>query len=546
MDIEIASFTKSPRFLGLEISECQETLLRSFYGLPLVTEAQREYWIICAGGRLYREGHAFGNLTATCGARGGKDSRIAAPIVCFEAAFGGHEKRVAKGEIGIVALVAQDALAAKVAFQYIRDYFLQSPVLSGLLDGEPQATSLKLKNGLEIRCFPCTLKSMRGYSIVVAVLDEIAFWRLEGQADSDIEIQTSIRRGMSGFQPHAKLIKISTPYLRTGVLYEDDRRAFGKPDPDLLVWRATSGMMNPVIFTPEHLERERRAMNDPARFAREYEAEYADDVSAFLAQHLVDGAVQTGRAPLPWREGAVYTVAVDPAAGGTDHFTVTVVHAEGRGADARVVQDYLEGWSTKGAGTIDLEEIVKRVVEIVRRYRQKKVYGDRLARAWVAQAFARHDIKYEADQHVRKPGEPEWRYLDKSSAYLESESLWTQGRIEILDDEQQRRELIQLERRPGTGGRTTVDHPRGDRYHDDYANVLCLAAAIASQAEPRKKLFQDYDPDAWQKPPVITGPRLIREEVRREQGVAVVYRVYPDGRAVRDRIGSDPRAPWEE
>ena len=91
-----------------------------------------------------------------------------------------------------------------------------------------------------------------------------------------------------------------------------------------------------------------------------------------------------------------------------------------------------------------------------------------------------------------------------------------------------------------------MDHPRGDRYHDDYANVLCLAAAIASQAEPRKKLFQDYDPDAWQKPPVITGPRLIREEVRREQGVAVVYRVYPDGRAVRDRIGSDPRAPWEE
>jgi hypothetical protein len=189
-----------------------------------------------------------------------------------------------------------------------------------------------------------------------------------------------------------------------------------------------------------------------------------------------------------------------------------------------------------------LEAIVGKVVETARRYRCRKVYGDRLARAWVAQAFARHGIKYEADQHVRKPGEPEWRYLDKSQAYLESESLWSQGRIEILNDERQRRELIQLERRPGTGGRATVDHPRGDRYHDDYANVLCLAAAIASQQEPRKKMFEGYSEISWQQPtPTTVGAGGAREEIRMEMGsgggmVRVVYREVAGGRMVRDRI----------
>jgi len=39
------------------------------------------------------------------------------------------------------------------------------------------------------------------------------------------------------------------------------------------------------------------------------------------------------------------------------------------------------------------------------------------------------------------------------------------------------RELKLLERRPRAGGRTQVDHPTGA--HDDHANALALAAALA-------------------------------------------------------------------
>src|SRR5262249_54353889 len=72
-------------------------------------------------------------------------------------------------------------------------------------------------------------------------------------------------------------------------------------------------------------------------------------------------------------------------------------------------------------------------------------------------------------------------YLDRSAAYLEVEALFAQGLIDLLDHPKLIRELRNLERRPSQGGRDKVEHPRGQ--HDDYANALGLAAAIARGAE---------------------------------------------------------------
>jgi hypothetical protein len=472
---DIVTFVRHLSLLGLSISPAQETLLRGAYGLPFVTDEQQEIWWLCTE-RAYT-GRPYPEITVMCGARGGKDSRIAAPIVLYEALFGGHETRAAKGESATIVLVAQDARAAGVAFGYIAGYLQQSPVLSQMLHGDPLTSSLTLTNGITVMCFPCTLRSMRGFSIPVAVLDEVAFFRLEGQADSDVEIQASVRRGMVGFGDRTKLLKISTPYMRGGLLYDDVTRSFGKPDPDLLVWRATSRLMNPVTFSSERLDREQRL--DPVRFRREYLAEFADDVAAFLPQHVIDAAIRPGRHALPPRDGIRYVMAVDPSGGGPDAFTCSVVHAEGRGADLRVVQDVLKGWATRGTETVDLEGIVAEIAEIARRYRCRTVFGDRYSRDWVVQSFKRRGIHYDADYHVYI--EKEKKYLEKSGCYLEAEPLFTQGRIELLDDPTLRRELVCLEKRSQPGNKFQVDHPRSAGAHDDYANSTCLAAAVASR-----------------------------------------------------------------
>jgi hypothetical protein len=463
----IIDFVTDPQLLGLSLSPAQETLLRAIYGLPLDAD-QLDLYRLCTGRESY-VGEPFSEVTVIAGARSGKDSRIAAPTVCYEALFGGHEGHLARGERGVIPLVAQDQRATKIAFGYIREYMTRSPLLASLVE-DILAQEITLTNRLTISCFPCTLRSLRGWSIPAGVMDELAFYRLEGQADSDGEVQASIRRGMIAF-PATRLIKISTPYMKGGVLYEDFNRAFGQDDPDLLVWRAPSTLMNPVL-TAHRLERERRL--DPSRFAREYEAEFAEDLEAFLPSRWVDQAVRVDRHELPPCEGHHYVAAVDPSGGGADAFTLAIVHAEGSGAARRIVHDVLKGWTRRGSDGVNLEAIVGESSAVVKRYGLGSVIGDQYAGQWVQQAFQARGIRYEPAQ-------------DKGKAYVELEPLFAQGHIDLLDHAQLVRELKTLERRPCPGGRVRVDHPRGG--HDDHANALALAVAKAIQGRAKLQIY---------------------------------------------------------
>jgi hypothetical protein len=124
--------------------------------------------------------------------------------------------------------------------------------------------------------------------------------------------------------------------------------------------------------------------------------------------------------------------------------------------------------------------MVAEIAQIAKRYGVRTVYGDRYSREWVAQAFERHRLRYDSDHG-----------LDKAGAYLEAEPLFAQGCIALLDDLTLRRELVCLERGPRPGKKATVDHPNSAGAHDDYANALALAAAVASK-KPGRPMFAGY------------------------------------------------------
>jgi len=469
----IVEFVKDPQLLGLELSDAQETLLRAIYGLPL-SKDQEQLWRACTGRETY-SGEPYAEVTVVAGARAGKDSRIAAPIVVYEALFGGHEGQLSRGERGMVPLVAQDSRAASIAFGYVRSYLEDSPMLAGRVE-KVLTREIELSNGISVACFPCTLRSLRGWSIPVGVMDELGFYRLEGQADSDAEIQTSLRRGQLSF-PAPKLLKISTPYLKSGVLFDDFSKHYGEDNPDILVWRASSALMNPTL-QGSRLEQVKRL--DPLRFSREYEAEFSGDLTAFLPWEWVADAVVKGRRELPPRNDVTYYAAVDPSGGGADAFTLSIVHLEqAEGLPLRIVQDVLRGWRRKGKESPDLRAVVGEIAGILRSYLIGSVVGDRYAASWVSQAFAEEGIQY-----VASP----W---SKAEAYLESLPVFSQGRLEILDHPQLIRELQCLERRTRAGGKDVIDHPRGG--HDDFANVTTLAVVSALSAASAPEPWEEVE-----------------------------------------------------
>jgi hypothetical protein len=164
----------------------------------------------------------------------------------------------------VIALVAQDARATRVAFAYVKDYLTGSRLLGGMVP-EVLTSAITLTSGVTIECFPCTLRSLRGWTIPVGVLDELAFFRLEGQAASDVEVQASIRRGMLGF-PAPRLVRVSTPYMRSGVLWDDFRKGWGQDNPDLLVWKAAMATMNPTSSRPPSSANIEKFLKPGARF----------------------------------------------------------------------------------------------------------------------------------------------------------------------------------------------------------------------------------------------------------------------------------------
>ena len=161
--------------------------------------------------------------------------------------------------------------------------------------------------------------------------------------------------------------------MRSGVLYDDFTPGWGRDDPDLLVWRASSQLMNPTVTE----DRERRL--DPSRFAREYEAEFVDDLSAFVPGEWVDAAVVEGRHELPPRDGEQYAAAVDPSGGGADTFTLAIAHREGDETTGRVVLDVAKGRGRVGSTAPDLGGVVEEYAAILERYGVSEVTGDRYA-----------------------------------------------------------------------------------------------------------------------------------------------------------------------
>ncbi len=458
----IVEFVTDPQLLGLTLSPAQEVLLRALYGLPLEGADHLDLFRLCTGRERYPE-RPFGEATVIAGARSGKDSRIAAPVSLYEGIYGAHEAHLARGEQAVIPLVAQDQRGTRVAFGYVRDYIESSPLLRHMLDGEPMAQEIRLTNRVSVVCFACTMRGPRGFSIPAGVMDELGFYRLEGAADSDVEIQAAIRRGMLSF-PAPRLLKISTPYMRSGVLYDDFKAAWGQEDLDRLVWRAPTALMNPSV-TGERLDRERRL--DPVRFAREYEAEFSEDLEAFLPTAWVDAAVVAGRHELPPLEGVRYVAGIDSSGGGPAAFTLSIVHLEGVEDQVRVVHDLQRGWTRHRTRLLDLEAVVTDCAALVKAYGCTAITGDRYGAGWVRQAFERHGLDY-----LEAP--------DKARAYLELEPVLAQGRLELLDHPMCCRELRLLERHAVPGGRTRVDHPRGS--HDDHANALALAVTAALAA----------------------------------------------------------------
>jgi terminase large subunit-like protein len=388
-----------------------------------------------------------------CGRRAGK-SFILALCAVFLACFFDYRRCLAPGERGTVLIIATNSKQARVIFRYVRALLTHVPMLAKLIERET-AHSFDLSNGTTIEVHPASYKTTRGYTIVAALCDEIAFWPHEDAAEPDYEVLNALRPGMATI-PNAMLLCASSPYARRGALWDAHRRHYGKDDDPILVWKATTRVMNPTVAQSVI---DQAADRDPASAAAEWLAEFRSDIEGFVTREAVEACMALDvreRAPI---QGVRYFGFVDPSGGSSDSMTLAIGHRE----DDIVIVDALREIKPK----FSPESVVAEFSELLKSYRVSRISGDRYAGEWPREQFRKVGIAYEPAQ---KP---------KSDLYRDLLPAINSRKLDLLDDGRLLTQLVGLERRTARGGRDSIDHAPGA--HDDIANAVSgVVGAIAS------------------------------------------------------------------
>ena len=423
-------------------------VLRATFGLQL-NRADRRLFAAVAGSRKPPR-QKVRELWAVAGRRCGK-SRIAAAIAVYIAQFVPH--KLAPGERGMVLVLAASQEQAKATFSYALAFLRESPILAREVV-EATRNEIRLRNGVIIAIHPNSFRTIRGRTVLACIFDEIGFWMSDdASAAPDTEVLTAVIPAMS--TAHGMLIALSSPYRKTGLLYDRYKDYFGQDDNGVLVVQGGTKQFNPSL-SDEVIDAQRAA--DPSAAAAEWDAVFRTGKYGFLSDADVDGAIDHDRPrELAPKHGVLYFAFVDASGGGPDAYSIAIGHKEGD----HFVIDVVRGRH----GTP--HKTTKEYAELCKQYRIRTVVGDKYAKQWVQDAWRAEGFTYvEAEEPA-------------AQLYLEAQPQWVRGVVRIYGDPVLIKELRHLECIPGRVGADQVTHPRN--MHDDLANAVCGCVTLMAK-----------------------------------------------------------------
>jgi hypothetical protein len=418
------------------------------------TTAHREAWLVI-------------------GRRGGKSFMLAV-IAVFLAVFKDWRPHLGPGEVGTIMVVCADRRQARVILRYALGLLRAVPMLKRQIESTTKE-SITLKNSIVIEVHTSSFKTVRGYAICCALLDEIAFWETdENSASPDVEVINAIRPAMATI-PNAMLLCASSPHSRRGALWDNYRKHYAKDGDSVLVWQAATRDMNPSVpqaFIDDHMA------DDEARAAAEYLATFRSDLESLVQREVVEQCVAWHvfeRQPLP---GVSYSAFVDPSGGSSDSMTLCIAHSHDNGVAIDALYERKPPFSP--------EIVVSEFCALLKTYTVYSVHGDRYGGEWPREQFRKYGVSYELTDQT------------KSQLYQALVPLLNSKRVDLLDHAKTVNQLVALERHVGRSGRDLIDHPPGG--HDDCANALAGACAMVHRYGGYDSLYHGFQPEADDRP----------------------------------------------
>ncbi|MBZ5638000.1 MAG: hypothetical protein LAO51_04495 [Acidobacteriia bacterium] len=467
--ISLEDFAVDPQLGNFnEASPGQRLALRLLDGLPPADTEQRDLFETIAGRPWGEDLRAPRRVVAlVMGADSGK-SIMAAELLLHRALFG-DVSALRPGQRAVGLLVAPDTRLAGIPLCYVKGILDTSALVRAELDGEPAAETIRFKRGTEVAILPATLggRAVRGRRFVAAVLEETAFFRDRDFAVNDVDIVRAVRPRLL---PGAQLVAISTPWRKTGYLYDLHRAEFGQSK-GALVLQAATGIMRP---DKRAADLEREFADDPISAAAELGAQFLEGVDGLFGVADLEGAIDEGvqrRGRVP---GFAYVAATDPSGLRNDPWAFCIV---GRRDDGAVVQFVTRAWLPGSS----VERIVAEIKAELAAFGLGSVVSDQYGSEVTRAHFTAAGVQLEERAFTSGPSSP------KTMGFKALRDLVVSGRIRLLDDETQRRELQLLEVTRLSGGGERIAAP--GRLHDDRACALALAVGEIATPAPHQGIL---------------------------------------------------------
>jgi len=388
------------------------------------------------------------------GRRSGK-SKISSLLACYIATSRDWSRVLSPGEQGYIFLIANDKSQALILKRYITGILARSPGLQHLKKKE-LAWEIELNNRITLAVRTKNFRTLRGYTVVAAILEELAFWRSDESANPDYEVLAAIRPAMLTVK-ESMLIGISSAYAKRGLLYDQYKKFYGKASGPL-IWKSSTVDMNPTV---DKKIIDEQIKSDPAKYKSEYLSEFRGDIESYLGVDDLNRITARGVYFRAYDDRFDYFGFCDPSGGRVDSMTLGISHVD----EGKIVVDQI----LERKPPFSPEEVVNEFSEVLKLFKISSIQSDRYAGAWVQESFEKQGISVEYSK------------LSASELYAAFIPVVMNDKAIILDIKKLKLQLANLERRTGEGGREKIDHPSGS--HDDLAVVCAGACFLANYGE---------------------------------------------------------------
>lgn len=513
----IKNFIEHPQFIDLKLTAAQKVAFKCIFKQPLdlVTKwnvyeeikdpdgnfdlkykymTEPDIYELMTG-RIYRERHildpkrSINRVNLIVGRRGGKTT-ISSVLAIYYAIIQNWKPFLTKTPYATVLILSHSKEFSEEIMDLMKNLISSSPILNRLLSKRYKntATTINLEvpfiqedgsleiSRVQIKVGAASSKTTRGKATCVALCDEIAFWNLdEDMKETDYKIVKAVSPSLLQFKDKGLLIKLSSPAIKQGVLYDEHKKWEQSELPDnFIVFKAPSWVWNTILPRRNFIDEWKL---DAQSFDSEYRANFVDSVSDFLNAQFIDMCRMRGTNFEPPdqknKKQVFYTAAIDAAYKG-DTFTFSVMGNH----ENKVKQYVIQGWEGSKKNPVKLSEVAQYIRTMCKEYGINQVSADQYSFEPLRELFQTYGITLV---------ERTFTNTFKKKIYFNLKRLINAQQIDLLDHDKLIRELKEINVSQTGTGQIKIGHPTGGS--DDYADATAISAWEA--IEMSNKLLSD-------------------------------------------------------